>query len=420
MVGYRLLISVCAPILLLMSTWRLLVARRGLSDLLQRLGGGSGTGGAPKHGALWLHGASNGELTSARRFLETFRRDRPDHPVVVTANTVTGRDLVSGWKVSGVTARLAPVDLRWVLARFNRRWRPVVLVNLESELWPNRFATCGYPVFCVAARISERSAGRWLRLPGLCRATFGRVSMLFPQDTASATRFISLGLAPERLGPVIDFKSSVTLPPPDAVALASLSRTFARHSTILAASTHPGEESIVLDAFAAARATDPSLRLILAPRHPRRGGEVEGMTDAVGLPYAVRSKSGDPGSDVAVYIADTLGEMQLWYAVAGITFVGGSLVGKGGHTPYEPARFGSAILHGTHVWNFASAYAALGAAGGALEVTDAKSLADGIARLDAAGQSAQADRASYALETLDTSSRDIQLVLDAVSRVLNP
>jgi len=410
---YRLLISFCAPFPLVSSLWRAVVGQGGLADLSQRLGGGDGI-----NGALWLHGASNGELTSAHALLAAFRQDHPDHPVIVTANTVTGRDLAAGWNLPGVTARLAPVDLRWILRRFNRRWRPAALLSLENEFWPNRIVTARCPVLCIAARMSGRSARRWSRFPRLCRMVFGRVSWLFPQDNRSATRFISLGLAPECLGCAVSLKSGVRLPPPDAAALAALSKAFIRHYTVLAASTHPGEETIILDAFAIARAREPDLRLILAPRHPRRGGAVADMAKAAGLTCSVRSVSGGPGAEAAVYIADTLGEMQLWYALAGITLVGGSLVDKGGHTPYEPMWFGSAILHGPHVSNFASAYAALGRVRGAIEVTDAKSLADGIAELDRTGQTTQADRASGALDALDTSGKDIRTVLDAVNRLL--
>lgn len=413
MVWYRLLISVCAPFLVISLVWRILAERSGLHDLLQRIGGGTG-----KCGAIWLHGASNGELTSARTLLECVSRNYPGHPVIVTANTATGRDLVASWGISGVAARLAPIDLRWILARFNRRWRPVTLISLENELWPNRIATARCPVYCVTARISERSAKRWKHFPGLCRSVFERVLWLFPQDDCSAERFVALGLDPERIGPVVNLKSGVKPPPPDADVLASLSKSFVRHSTILAASTHSGEESIVLAAFAAARASNPALRLILAPRHPSRGAEVARMACAVGMPCSRRSKSDFPGTDAAIYIADTLGEMQLWYSLAGIAFVGGSLVDKGGHTPYEPTHFGSAILHGPYVRNFMAAYAALDVSCGALEVTDAKSLAEGIARLDESEQTAQASRASAALAELNTGESDIQLLVDAITQAM--
>ena len=411
LVWYRLFISVGAPFLLISLIWRILARGGCLHDLSQRIGGGTGN-----RGTIWLHGASNGELSSARALIEAVSHNCPGYSVIVTANTASGRDLVASWGISGVSARLAPLDLRWIISRFNRRWRPVMLISLENELWPNRIATARYPVFCVAARMSERSAKSWRHFPGLCRAVFEQVSWLFPQDDCSAERFIALGLAPERLGPVVNLKSGVKPPPPDTDALASLSKSFVRQSTVLAASTHSGEEEIVLDAFAIARTLNPDLRLIIAPRHPHRSGEVAKVVRAADLLYTVRSKSDLPETGAAVYIADTLGEMQLWYSLAGITFVGGSLVEKGGHTPYEPTHFGSAILHGPYVRNFMAAYSALDASCGALEVTDAKSLAEGIAELNQAAQVAQACRASTALAELDTADSDIQLVLDAVTQ----
>ena len=160
MIWYRSLMSVCGPALLVLAVWRILIGRGHLLDLSQRLGGGSG-----KRGAIWLHGASNGELISARALLEALVLNRPDRPVIVTANSVTGRELVASWDIAGVTVRLAPIDLRWALARFYRRWRPVALVSLENEFWPNRIATVRCPILCVSARISDSSTVRWNRFP---------------------------------------------------------------------------------------------------------------------------------------------------------------------------------------------------------------------------------------------------------------
>ncbi len=414
MIWYRLLISVLGPVSLVLAVGRIVIGRGRFPDLSQRLGGGGGG----EHGAVWFHGASNGELTSARALLEAFIIDRPDRPVIVTANSVTGRELVASWDMAGVTARLAPIDMRWALARFYRRWRPVALVSLENEFWPNRIATVECPILCVSARISDNSAARWIRFPSLCREVFGRISRLFPQDGRSAARFIDLGVGPGRIASNVGLKSGVKLPSPDPAEFASLSKSFIRQSTIFAASTHTGEDLIVLDAFAAVRTANPELRLIVAPRHPHRSGDIANMAEAAGIPYSVRSRCRSPGTEAAVYIADTIGEMSLWYALAGITFVGGSLVDKGGHTPFEPAHFGSAVLHGPYVHNFTAAYAALNEAGGALEITDAETLQDGIARLGPTQQTALAERASTALEAMDTSERDIQLVLAAVNQAM--
>jgi 3-deoxy-D-manno-octulosonic-acid transferase len=191
---------------------------------------------------------------------------------------------------------------------------------------------------------------------------------------------------------------------------------FPRAATLLAASTHEGEEAVVLDAFARARAQRPDLRLILAPRHPRRRDAVEAAIRAAGLAFATRSRGAEPAADIPVYLADTLGEMDRWYAGAGMTFVGGSLVPLGGHTPFEPAAHGSAILTGPHVANAAPAYAALLAEGGALAVTDAESLARAILRLaDPAVREAQAEAAARALAPFAADAA-IAAFLAALSR----
>jgi len=405
---YRILITLAAPFLLGLLLWRWLGRRESLADLTQRLGGGEG---AP--GAIWLHGASNGELTSARRLIEALLDVFPDRALVITANTTTARDMVRGWGLARVSARLAPLDLRPVLARFRARWRPAALVVLENELWPNRIATMDGPVLAVSARMSDRSAARWARRPGVMGAMLARIDWLAPQDDASGQRFVQLGLEPARLGPVTRFKQAVSLPSPTVEELGELAVFFDRHDTVLAASTHAGEEAEVLRGFAQARAARPGLRLILAPRHPRRAEEVAGLIRAEGLELATRSGGARP--DAPVYLADTLGEMALWYALAGATFVGGSLVERGGHTPFEPIQAGSAVLHGPHVANFAEAYGALDAGQAALPVVDGAGLARALIELAEPGAAQQqTDRATRIATELGAGGDGIAQILAAL------
>jgi len=360
---YRIIISLIAPFILAALLARVLVRRETLADFRQRLGGGSAI-----NGTIWLHGASNGELTSARALIGALRSEFAQHPLVVTANTISGRDLVAGWRMPGVHARLAPLDLRWVLARFRRAIQPHAEIILENELWPNRIETSPVPVVCFAARMSARSFLRWQRLGRPGRAVLGRIDWLSAQDAASADRFEALGVGTDRIGPVISLKPGVALPPPPEQELARLRPLFKRGKTVLAASTHKGEDAIVLAAFNSARAAIPELKLILAPRHPRRSAEISGLLAGAGMQFAVRSQNQDVNPETEVFLADTLGEMPLWYALAGITFVGGSLVDKGGHTPFEPVQAGSAVVHGPYVSNFQAPYDALDAAGGAIRV----------------------------------------------------
>lgn len=397
---YRLGLSLIAPLVLLRLWWRVRRGHEASRSLRERLGGGTGHAPATAR-VLWLHGASNGEIASARWMIkQALARDR-DLRVLVTANTETGRDLAEGWMYDRLQAAMAPLDHRLALWLFFRRWHPCALVVLESELWPNRFDMCRarqIPVLIFGARMSERAARRWRLLPRLRRALFAAIHWLSAQDDPSADRFRALGLADARIGPVVNLKAVEALNAADATLPEDLADFGARHLTFLAASTHQGEDAALIEGFAAARSRVPALRMILAPRHPRRSRDIARLIGAAGLPFAVRSKGEAPGADTVVYLADTMGEMDLWYRLAGITFVGGSLVDKGGHTPFEPAAAKSAILHGPHVANFRGVYAALNDTFAALKVDSAEALALALQELaDPDAQARMTEAATLAL-----------------------
>lgn len=392
---YRLLFSLALPMLAALFALRLLRRAETPEDIRQRLATTDEVPLCLPGPRLWLHGASNGELAAARRLIEALLTAHPGLHLTVTANSLTGRALVAGWGLPRTTARLAPVDSRRVLRRFLALHRPLALIVVENELWPNRLALAreaGLAAIVTSARLSARSARRWGRLPGLARQVLTRITLLSAQDGESAERFVALGLPPAARTAPLALKSSTPPPPVPEAELAALAPAFERAETLLAASTHPGEEAQVLEAFARARAHRPGLRLILAPRHARRGAEVAALVARAGLPFATRSRGEAPG-DAPVFLADTMGEMGLWYALCGLCFTGGSLVEKGGHTPWEPVHFGCALLHGPSCFNQASAFAALKAAGAALEVADAAALAEALARLTPADQARMAEAA---------------------------
>lgn len=310
-------------------------------------------------GGIWLHAASVGELASVQVLAGDLARE---FPLLVTTNSLTGRDLA---RRLGHAGALAPLALPQAVARFLARMRPAVMVTVENELWPNRSrlaAARGVAQVVVGARISARSAARWVRWPRLIGPMLGRIDALSAQDAGSEARLLALGLRPEALAGRLNLK---LLGPARVVPGADGPE---RARTVLAASTHEGEEARVLEAFAAARGALPGLRLILAPRHPGRGDAVAALIAARGLEFARRSRGG--GLDAPLLLADTLGEMAGWYAAAGICVTGGSFVDHGGHTPWEPAAWRCAILHGPHVANQADAYDALAAAGAAEAVAE--------------------------------------------------
>ncbi|KHQ54484.1 putative 3-deoxy-D-manno-octulosonic-acid transferase (KDO transferase) [Mameliella alba] len=398
---YRLLLSLFAA-----GTLGRALRRGGIAAARSRL-----TPGTPVPGAhVWLHGASNGELASVRPLLERLIAARPDLHWLVTANTDTGVALAKRWDLPRVTARLAPLDLRGPTRRIMLGWQVRAHIVLEAELWPNRFITCPGPVLLLGARMSAGTARSWARLPKLARRTLNRVGFASAQDAASAERLADLGLPASARGPVVDLKAFYA--PPAPVPDPGLDAALPRHLTWLAASTHEGDDQIALAAHKACLRDTPNLKLILAPRHPRRPDEIAEDARALGMTITRRSRGEDPAK-AQVYLADTLGEMPLWYARAGRVFIGGTLSDRGGHTPYEPAAFGAALIHGPDTRNFTAAFSRL--RGIALEITDADTLAGALAALqDPAEQEKSGSAACAALRqdsNLDALAKSVLMHL---------
>ncbi|RJE81715.1 3-deoxy-D-manno-octulosonic acid transferase [Paracoccus sp. JM45] len=344
---------------------RLRASMGGPATLRERLVSGT----APAPATIWVHGASVGELTSARQVIHALSLKNPVH---ITANSETGRNLATSW---GLPATLAPLDLPGALDRFLAACQPRLLISIEAEFWPLRsrfLAERGVAQALIGARLSERSARTWGRFPRIIRPILSRIDALSAQDQASEARLLGLGLPASSLLPRLDLKlldpASVTPPADDTD----------RDRTILAASTHEGEDAIILDAFLIARSQRPELRLILAPRHPDRGDDIAALIAARGLAVIRRSAGGALPEAGGVLLADTLGEMPKWYALAGTCVIGGSLQDHGGHTPWEPAAYCCALLHGPHTGNFVETFDALHAGDAALQVSTA-TLADHMA-----------------------------------------
>ena len=330
---------------------------------------------APQPGPhVWLHGASNGELASVRPVLECLIVARPDLNWLITANTATGLALAESWGLPRTSVRPAPLDLARITRRTMRDWDVRAHITLESEFWPHRLMLCPGPVIALGTRLSAGTAKGWGRLPALARRLMGRFTLVLPQDPETAERLTALGLPEESLGPTVDLKSFYTPPPVPEVTAADRARTW------LAASTHEGEEEAVLDAHRTLLKTDPETQLIIAPRHPARADWIAGVIRERGMKMARRSKGAEPGT-AEVFLADTMGEMALWYAAAGRVFIGGTLADRGGHTPYEPAAFGAALLHGPDTRNFVPAYTTLDTAQAAHPVHNAAALAAALQAL---------------------------------------
>ncbi|SPF78217.1 3-deoxy-D-manno-octulosonic acid transferase [Pseudoprimorskyibacter insulae] len=404
MILYRVLISVFALVLAI----KLLVRRDG-AGLRARFGRMRPASDTPY---IWLHAASNGELMSLRAVIDGLLARDKNARLLITCNSQTGVALAQSWGQGRIQAELAPLDLRWCVRNVHQRFRVTAHLTVESEIWPNRMLTCNGPVVVVGGRLSDGTLKGFRWLGGFGRRAMGRIALLSAQDPKSEANFLAAGVRPSALAPQFDLKAQYQ-PPLDMVPDAALKAAFDRAQTWLAASTHPGEEEIIAEAHRAYLAQNPAAQLILAPRHARRGDEVAALLRKAGFAVAQRSK-GDAPQQGAVYLVDTMGEMPLWYALAGRVFMGGSFVPVGGHTPYEPAYFAQAILHGPDTSNQAAAYAALHKANAAVCVKDSKELAEALLGLQAPEKQRMTGICANKAISATHSANELLVTLDAI------
>lgn len=355
--------------------------RRGKEDaarLSERLGHASVP--RPEGRLIWLHGASVGEAMSILPLIDPLRA-RSGASILVTTGTVTSAQRLAGLLPEGARHQFVPVDTVSAVSAFLDHWRPDLAIWVESELWPcliARTTGMGIPMALINARMSEASARGWSRAPKMARSLLSAFDLILTQDHETIGRLERLG-ASARFGG--NLKALAPCPAVDAAALANAKDAIGARPVWLAASTHPGEEAIVAEAQERLAGLHPGALCVLAPRHPERGADLARMLAARGLSVARRSLGEMPSGETDLWLADTLGEMGLWYRLAAVTFVGGSCAARGGHTPFEPIAMGSVVLHGPHVENFAPTYAALSEAGGAGPVVDAVSLADRVGQI---------------------------------------
>jgi 3-deoxy-D-manno-octulosonic-acid transferase len=361
---------------------------------------GSGGPARPSGRLAWLHGASVGETISILPVVE--RLVRRGFTVLVTSGTVTSANMLAKRLPPGAFHQFVPLDVPRYMRRFLDHWQPDLALMTESELWPNMILELGerrIPLILVNGRMSERSFRRWRRAPNSARTLLDHFDICLTQTVGDGERVARLG-AP-RVSVAGNLKFDAPAPPADAAALASFSGLLSGRPVWVAASTHESEEEIVCAVHRALIARYPRLMTIVAPRHPQRGAEVADIATADRLRAARRSLDQVPNWTTDIYIVDTIGELGLFFRLAPIVFMGASLIPRGGHNPIEPAKLGSAILHGPHVHNFADVYAALDRADGAMPVSDAETLALAVSALmkDPARVRSMARAAAHMVET---------------------
>ena len=344
---------------------------------------GHATQPRPSSGPLvWLHAASVGESLSVLALITRMGQILPTAHFLITSGTATSAKLVAQRLPPRTVHQFAPLDAPRPVKRFLNHWQPDAAIFVESELWPQmlrRTHATGARMALVNARMSEKTVAFWAEWPQAARYIFDVFALILTQNDAMAQNMIRMNAPAERVARGVNLKSMSGPLPVDASALQEVRTTLADRPIWVASSTHEGEESAVLSAHRQLLKRFPGLCLILAPRHPERGDIVEQLIASDGLSYRRRSRGEAPGGQV--YLADTMGELGLWYEMAEIVFLGGSLLPIGGHNPFEVAQAGAAVLTGNHVAAFAETYALLETEGAARIIADGDDLAARVAVL---------------------------------------
>ena len=327
--------------------------RRGISDTLR-----------PPGPLVWIHGASVGEVLAAAALIERLRA--LNIRILLTSGTVTSAAIIARRFGPDLIHQYVPYDLPRFVERFLDHWRPSLALFIESDLWPNLIlssATRRLPMVLINGRMSHRSFTRWRRMPVTVSDLLGRFDICLAQSVADAERFAALGC--RNVVSTGNLKLDVPAPPADSAKLEHLMAAAQNRPIIVAASTHPGEEEILIEAHRTLKTFFPMILSIIVPRHANRGHDIAGMIAAAGLRVKLRSHDELPAAITDIYVADTMGELGLFYRLSPIVFMGGSLVAHGGQNPVEAIKLGAAIVHGPHVFNFADIFASLDKAGGA-------------------------------------------------------
>jgi 3-deoxy-D-manno-octulosonic-acid transferase len=414
--GYRLAGRVASPALPFLLRRR---AARG-KEIAGRIGERRGEASLPRPAGplVWCHAASVGETITVLPLVAAICARGV--PVLLTTVTVTAAGVAAARLPAGAMHQFAPVDVMPWIERFLGHWRPDLAIFAEQELWPATMAALAgrrTPLVLVNARLSPDSFRTWQRLRAVAAPLLADVTLCLAQTEADAARYRALGAPAVRRTGNLKFD----LPPPaaDPAELGRLRASLGDRPVWVAASTHPGEEEAVAAAHRMLAADRPDLLTVVVPRHPPRGAAVAALFRAAGIVPALRSAGEPPVPAAGAYVADTIGELGLFYRLAPLAFLGGSLIAHGGQNPIEPVRLGAAVLHGPHVANFAEVYAAIDAACPAAALPGAEALAAAVARLLADRGAARAENAAAAA-ALAPLSGGLSATLDALEAWLQP
>lgn len=305
---------------------------------------------------IWLHAVSVGEVQAARPLVNALLEEYPDFRILITTMTPTGADCVRQYFADTVEHFYLPYDLPMSVKRFLSIIDPIILIVMETELWPNLFHYCqenNVPVVVVNARMSERSAKAYRRLSSLTQSTLKNISLIIAQGQKDAERLIALGADREKVKVTGNLKFDINFPHSVSEQAQAIRRYLSVNRPVwIAASTHEGEERIILDSFAKILEKQSRCLLVIVPRHPERSPAIKTLCNRRNLKVLCKTENAVCDESIQVFILDTLGELPMYYAAADVAFVGGSFTEIGGHNMLEPASLGVPVIMGPHVFNF--------------------------------------------------------------------
>lgn len=350
---YTLLLYLIQPFVWLKLLWRSRKAPAYRQRWLERYGFCKNK---VKPNGILVHAVSVGETIAAIPLIKALQQKYPQFPITVTTMTPTGSERVKSLLKDSVSHVYLPYDLPGAIKRFLKTTKPKIVIIMETELWPNLISQCykqKIPLIIANARLSERSAARYGKLGKAVKQLFSKISMVAAQNQQDGERFVSLGLPADHLAITGSIKFDINLSNEQRQNINQLKQQWQlKRPVLIAASTHSGEDEIILTAFKKLLLKHANLLLILVPRHPERFKTVEKLISDNGFNYLKRSTNQIPTEQTQIVLGDTMGELVELYAMADIAFVGGSLVKQGGHNPLEPALHHIAIITGEYFFNF--------------------------------------------------------------------
>ena len=374
----------------------------------------------PEGEVIWFHAASVGESIALLGLIENIVEERPLINILITTGTTASANLINTRLPKKTIHQYVPFDIGEFVRGFLDHWKPNLAVFTESELWPCLITTTHareIPLILINARISRKSFSKWKWVKGLFSSILSKFSIILCQDENTA-KFIRK-LSKSKIDPKVvgSLKESAPPLPFNEEDRAVISNQIGSRPIWLAASTHEREELMMAEAHEHARRFSRRLLLIIVPRHPNRGKKICSDLRNLGWQVSLRSGGEEINNYTEIYIADTFGEMGLWYRISSISFLGGSMTEVGGHNPFEPATLGSAILHGPHVWSAAEAYEELGKVKASLQIKNPEELSQAI--VDLLNPDTNASMAKSAWELSSKEAEASSQALNEIFKVLD-